>query len=593
MSTVAAEPRRSGNSAPIYPKWILPELDAPELAAFAAIAGVPAAIAALLFARGLRTAADARRFLAPEMAHLHDPYAMRGMSTAVERIQVAIRNDESIFLYGDYDVDGTTAIVLLKTAIERLGGRVRYHIPHRLRDGYGMQAEVLAQAAFEGARLVISVDTGIRAFAASEEARQQGLDLIITDHHLPDAARSLPHALAVLNPNQHGCEYPSKHLCGAGVAFKLAQALLEAHDPVRAREKLLPSFLKMLAIATVADAVPLLGENRAIVSLGLRALRRLASPGLRSLMAVAELQPQAGRLTATEIAFRLAPRINAAGRMDVASDVVELFTTRDDARAQLLAEKLDRLNNERRAAEADVLQQIDARLDAELGASGARCLVIDGEPWHRGILGIVASRIVERAHRPALVIAHENGEAHGSGRSIPGFHLLDALETCADLFTRFGGHAQAVGFALPSDRVVALRERLSAHATTAVTDTMLTQTLRCDALLPLHQITPAFYQLVERMEPFGMGNPEPVFIAMGATLTAPPLVMKERHTRLRLAQPPGSVSFSALGWRKAEHVAALGLKEGSRIDLAYRLRENTHPEFGGLELEIVDLRRSE
>ncbi len=453
MSTVAADPRQAGTTAPVYPVWTLPEPDPTAIDQFALATGLPRPLAELLFTRGLRTAAEANRFLQPDLSHLHDPYRIRGMYAAVERIQAAIRHAEPILLYGDYDVDGTTAVVLLKTAIERLGGRVRYHIPHRLRDGYGMQPEVLAGAAADGVRLVISVDTGIRAFAASEEARRHGLDLIITDHHLPDAGRSLPHALAILNPNQQDCDYPCKHLCGAAVAFKLAQALLEAHDPVRAREKLLPSFLKMLAIATVADAVPLLDENRAIVSLGIRELRRLASPGLRSLMAVSELQPGAGTLTATEIAFRLAPRINAAGRMDVASDVVELFTTRDDARARLLAEKLDRLNTERRAAEASVLQQIDAGVDAQMGLPGARCLVIDGEQWHRGILGIVASRVVERAHRPALVVAHENGEAHGSGRSIPGFHLLDALETCRDLFTRFGGHAQAVGFSLPSESV--------------------------------------------------------------------------------------------------------------------------------------------
>ncbi len=280
----------------------------------------------------MRSAAEADLFLHPRIEHLLDPYAMQGMAAAVTRVQAAIARREPILIYGDYDVDGTTAIVLLKTALEMLGGKVDFHVPHRLREGYGMQAEVLAAAAGQGVRLVISVDTGIRAFAAAEAAARLGVDLIVTDHHLAQdvpGLPGLPNALAILNPNQPGCGYVCKHLCGAGVAFKLAQALLEAWDVDRARGKILPSFLKMLAIATVADAVPLLGENRVFASVGLEQLRRPASAGLRSLMQVAKLDPAQRALTATDLAFRIAPRINAAGRMDVASEVVELFTTRD------------------------------------------------------------------------------------------------------------------------------------------------------------------------------------------------------------------------------------------------------------------------
>ena len=257
-----------------------------------------------------------------------------------------------MLLYGDYDVDGTTAVVLLKTAIEMLGGVVRFHVPHRLREGYGLQSSVLEAAYAEGARLVITVDTGMRAFAEAETARRLGLDLIITDHHLLEASEAVPHALAILNPNQPACAYPEKFLCGAAIAMKLAQALLERRDPARAREKTLPSFLKMAAIATIADAVPLKGENRIIAALGLRELRRPAGAGLRALFAAAALDPAAKPITAFDVAFRLAPRINAAGRMDVASEVVELFTTRDAARAAELASKLERLNRERRETEA-------------------------------------------------------------------------------------------------------------------------------------------------------------------------------------------------------------------------------------------------
>jgi single-stranded-DNA-specific exonuclease len=589
VSTVSSAPAYSS----LYAHWLLPSLDPAAVAALASSAGVPIPVASLLLQRGVADATQAAHFLHPALDHLLDPYGLHGMADAVARIQQAIAASEPILIYGDYDVDGTTAIVLLKTAIEILGGTVRYHIPHRLRDGYGMQAEVLTRAAAEGVRLVISVDTGIRAFAAADEAARLNLDLIVTDHHLPDAATGLPRALAVLNPNQPDCAYPCKHLCGAGVAFKLAQALLEAPaafprvDPQRAREKLLPSFLKMLVIATVADAVPLLGENRVIASLGIDGLRRPVNVGLRALLAVAQLDPAKRGLTATDIGFRIGPRINAAGRMDIASEVVELFTTRDPARARELAQKLDQLNTDRRAAEAAVLTQIDAMLAAgtvdQLG-----CLVIDGDGWHRGVLGILASRVVERTGRPALVLSHEDGEAHGSGRSIRGFHLLEALESCHDVFVRFGGHAHAVGFSLTSARVPELRERLQQHATTRLTPQILERRLDCSAELPLHQIDTPFYQSLRLLEPYGMGNEEPVFIARNVILDTPPQIMKDEHIRMRLRDD--QTVMKVLGWRWAERVRALALDAGTRIDLAYRLRMNEHPDFGGLELEIVDLR---
>jgi single-stranded-DNA-specific exonuclease len=589
VSTVSSAPAYSS----LYAHWLLPSLDPAAVAALASSAGVPIPVASLLLQRGVADANEAAQFLHPALDHLLDPYSLHGMAAAVARIQQAIAASEPILIYGDYDVDGTTAIVLLKTAIEILGGTVRYHIPHRLRDGYGMQAEVLTRAAAEGVRLVISVDTGIRAFAAADEAARLNLDLIVTDHHLPEAAMGLPQALAILNPNQPDCAYPCKHLCGAGVAFKLAQALLEAPaafprvDPQRAREKLLPSFLKMLVIATVADAVPLLGENRVIASLGIDGLRRPVNVGLRALLAVAQLDPAKRGLTATDIGFRIGPRINAAGRMDIASEVVELFTTRDPARARELAQKLDQLNTDRRAAEAAVLTQIDAMLAAgTIDHQG--CLVIDGDGWHRGVIGILASRVVARTGRPALVLSHEDGEAHGSGRSIPGFHLLEALESCHDVFVRFGGHAHAVGFSLTSARVPELRERLQQHAASKLTTQILERRLDCSAELPLSQIDIPFYQSLRLLEPYGMGNEEPVFIARNLVLDTPPQIMKDEHIRMRLRDD--QTVMKALGWRWAERVRTLALDTGSRIDLAYRLRMNEHPDFGGLELEIVDLR---
>jgi single-stranded-DNA-specific exonuclease len=582
-------------------RWIFTEPHPDEAAALAKSARLPQVLAELLVTRGITQPSEAFAFLNPEIAHLHDPFLMLGMDAAVARLERAIAAREPVLLYGDYDVDGTTAVVLLKTAIEMLGGIARFHVPHRLLEGYGLQSSVLEAAYAEGARLVITVDTGMRAFAEAETARRLGLDLIITDHHLLAVGDEVPPALAILNPNQPACAYPEKFLCGAAIAMKLAQAILERRDAARTREKSLPSFLKMAAIATIADAVPLKGENRVIAALGLRELRRPAGAGLRALFAAAALDPASKPISAFDVAFRLAPRINAAGRMDVASEVVELFTTRDAARAAELAAKLERLNRERRETEATALTAIDAMLrdDSASGAELAadRLLVIDGDGWHRGVIGILASRVVERTAKPALVVSVEDGIAYGSGRSVDGFQLLNAIESCADLFTRFGGHAFAVGFALPAASLLELKRRLRIYADEHLAAREPEQLLRIHAELPLDRITPVLVGWLRKLEPFGHGNPEPVFVARRARLLSPPRVMKERHLRLELAQdsiqpqprPGASGALRAIGWDQAARAAALGLEQGSLIDLAYRIRENQHPEYGGLEAEIAGM----
>ncbi len=543
---------------------------------------------------------------------------MLGMNEAVARVEEAIARREPMLLYGDYDVDGTTAVVLLKTAIEMLGGTVNFHVPHRLREGYGLQSSVLEAAYTRGTRLVITVDTGMRAVAEAETARRLGLDLIITDHHLPSATDSPPYAVAILNPNQPGCPYPEKSLCGAAIAFKLAQALLE-RDPVRSaparfHEKILPSFLKMAAIATIADAVPLRGENRTIAALGLKELRRPAAAGLRALFRAAALDPATKELTGFDVAFRIAPRINAAGRMDVASEVVELFTTRDAARAAELAQKLETLNLLRREAEAEALTEIDRRLAEDAELRQAPLLLMEGDNWHRGVLGILASRLVERTAKPSIVVSVEDGEAHGSGRSVDGFPLLEALEFAnsefenpafannksdnpaarAGLFTRFGGHAFAAGFSLPAERLPKLRRRLVAYATEKLASREPEHILRIHAELPLERVTPVLAGWLRRIEPLGHGNPEPVFVARGLRLLSEPRVMKERHIRLELAGPPSapgaaSARIKAVGWDWAARAAEMGLTSGSHVDLAYKIRENLHPDFGGLEAEIAGL----
>ena len=596
-------------------RWQIAIPQPEESAALAAAAHIPQVVAELLLARGIATPEAAYSFLNPEIAQLHDPFLMLGMAAAVDRLELAIARRETILLYGDYDVDGATAVVLLKTAIEMLAGTsgnngapgasgapgatVRFHVPHRLREGYGIQSSVLESAAQEGVALVISVDTGMRAFAEARRARELGLDLIVTDHHLPDAEDEIPIAIAVLNPNQSGCCYPEKSLCGAAIAFKLAQAVLQRNDERlglnRTREKIIPSFLKMVAIATVADAVPLRGENRVLAALGIRELHRPAGLGLRALFQAAGIDPATKQLTSFDLGFRLGPRINAAGRMDIAAEVVELFTTRDAARAHELAAKLERLNTERRETEAEVLRKVEGRLATDQSLNANKMLVMIGDGWHRGIIGILASRIVDRTAKPAIVVSVEDGVAYGSGRSIDGFPLLEAIETCADLYTRFGGHAFAVGFAMPAENLPEMERRLYAFAAHKLAGQEAEQILRIHAELPLDRVTPVLAGWLRKLDPLGHGNPEPIFQARNLRLAAPVRFMKERHIRLELhsSSVHSAAPIRAVGWNLAARARELQLDEGSLVHLAYRIRENDHPQYGGLEIEIAGVKPAE
>ncbi len=569
---------------------------AAELASLSGCKGLASVdtLAQLLLQRGIETGDAAARFLSPGISQLHSPYLMTGMKAAVDRLDAAIERKEGILVYGDYDVDGTTAVVILKTAIELCGGTADFHVPHRIREGYDLRGDVIERAAAAGIRLVISVDAGTRAFAAADSARRAGVDLIITDHHLP-GADGLPHAFAVVNPSQPGCEYPCKSLCGAGIAFKLAQALMERRLAHRDQSQLLLSFMKIAAIATIADSVPLVGENRVIASLGLSALRKAVNPGLKALLEVAELGGKG--LSSGEVAFRIAPRINAAGRMDVARDIIDLFSTKDSAQARDIAMRLDKLNSERQEEERRILDAIEQRLAEETALRDSYCMVIDGEGWHRGVIGITATRIVERYGRPTLIVSRDGVDAHGSGRSIPAFHLLNALESCAPLFSRFGGHAYAVGFSIPSSRIAELRSQLDSHARACLTPGDFEPTLNINAELPLESITPQFYEILRSLEPFGAGNPEPVFCA-SARVAAPPKPVGDKHVRLKLgsALTTGgngwrrALVFKAMGWRFAERVAEAKLLAGDLLDVAFTLDHNDHAEFGGIELSLRDFR---
>ncbi|HKW24921.1 MAG TPA: single-stranded-DNA-specific exonuclease RecJ [Terriglobales bacterium] len=575
-------------------RWNLRSVSGMEAQRLADEAGISPTLARLLLLRGVAGAAEAQRFLSPLLSHLHSPYAMSGMAAAVERLRAALERKEKILIYGDYDVDGTTAIVILVTAIRLCGGEADFHVPHRIREGYGMKDDVIERAASEGVRLIVSVDTGIRAFDAAQTARRVGVDLIVTDHHLPHEG-GVPEALVVLNPNQPGCQYPCKDLCGAGVAFKLAHALMEKALPDgRKLQPLLESFLKPLAIATIADAVPLVDENRVFASLGLAGLRSPVNVGLKALLEVAQLDGSRP-LNGTDVAFRLAPRLNAAGRMDVARDVIELFTTKDMVRAREIAERLNQLNSERQAEEARIVEEICRTLDDSPERREAYCIVVDGEAWHRGVIGIAATRVVERYCRPALVISRLGDEAHGSGRSIPAFHLLNALESCQELFSRYGGHAHAVGFALPAERVPQLRSAMDAYARTQLTPADFEPILNLDAELGLAKVTPELYDALCQLEPFGLGNPEPRFLARNVRVLLPARIIKDKHIKMKLAVEQNGRKFAtgipAIGWGMAERLRQEQVLAGDVLDVAFTLEHNHHPEFGGLELRLCDVVR--
>ena len=553
-------------------RWLIPQGNPQEAQALAAALGIGLPAARVLLARELGDPEAARRFLDPSLADLHPPGALRGMSEAVARLRRAIAGGEQILIYGDYDVDGTTSVVILKKAIEMAGGAASFFIPHRLRDGYGMRADVVEKAAAEGVKLIVSVDTGIRAAEVVRRANELSIDVIVTDHHLPEA--ELPPALAVLNPNRPDCAYPDKNLCGVGVAFKLVQALLASLDwPTGKLQRVIESFLKLVAIGTVADVVPLMGENRIIVKHGLSGLGDVRNPGLRALLDVAGFS--GGRVpSATSVAFRIAPRINAAGRMDTANAVIEMFLTGDPARERVLAGQLHMLNGERQQAEAEVTQQIVEECERVPIEDGQRALVFAADNWHRGILGIVASRLVTRFHRPVFVLSRdpEDGRTQGSGRSIPRFHLLEALESMSELFERFGGHRQAAGVTLASDKVALFRARFNEYAAARLTLADLAPQLEIDALLEFREIDDRSVAEVLNLAPFGCGNPAPLFAALNLEVAGPPAVMKEKHLRLSLRQNGRTLPMKA--WNFSERAAEL--QAGARVDVAFTLEDDAY-----------------
>jgi single-stranded-DNA-specific exonuclease len=537
-------------------------------------------VARLLVQRGLADPAAARKFLNPSFDDLHDPSRLADLDRAVERLLGAVARREPIAVHGDYDADGVSSTVMLRRVLELLEGDVTHFIPERLRDGYGLQPETVERLHARGIRVMVSVDCGIRSMRAAARARELGVDLIVTDHHEPDVA--LPPAFAVLNPRRPDCTYPDKDLAGVGVAFKLVQALCQRTG----RGAWLHGFAKLAAIGTLADAVPLKGENRVLARVGLEQLSEGRNTvGLQALLEVSGLTGR--RIGGDEVAFQVAPRINAAGRMrsaDLAANLLLSTGASDAARAKELAESLNAENARRREEEADIVAEARKRIERDPDIGAHNLLVVWAEGWHRGVIGIVASKLVETFARPTIVLSVDGAEAHGSGRSIPGFDLLGALERHADLFIRFGGHKQAAGMVVDASRLKELRRRLAAYANERLEPQDLVPRLTVDAPLPLGEVRGSLLQGLASLEPFGRGNLRPVFHAAPVEVTHGPRTMAKRHLRMTLQQ--GRAAFPAVAWRAAERSAIF--EQHRTLNVAFSLGEDSYRGNHFLQLIVAD-----
>ena len=539
--------------------------------------------ARLLCIRGLDDPLSARRFLAPSLEDLLDPFRLTDLPVAVDRILRAIANKERIAIHGDYDVDGVTSTVILRRALELLGADVTHFLPERLRDGYGLQPASIDRLHALGVHLVISVDCGIRGVEAAARARDLGLDLIITDHHEPDT--DLPQAVAVINPKRHDCSYPDKNLAGVGVALKLVQALCIRTG----HTNWLPAFVKVAAIGTLADVVPLTGENRVIAKLGLEMLSKGPHKvGLRSLLDVCGLTGK--EIDSYHIGFVLAPRVNAAGRMSSPDIAARLLLASDEAmgdEARELALQLDAENIRRQQEEAEIVAAARKAVETDLDVGSRTVIVVAGEGWHRGVIGIVASKLVDAFHRPAIVISTDGDVAHGSCRSIPSFNMLGALESCGEVMSKFGGHKQAAGLTMASDRVRELRARVNDFADGCLHPDDLRPRIWIDGALGFKSIDEQVASELTALAPFGAGNPRPIFRASGVEIVDGPRRLKERHLKMAFRQD-GRV-MRGIAWRASEREEFV-TEHRTAIDLAFSLEQDTWNGERYLQLSIADFK---
>jgi single-stranded-DNA-specific exonuclease len=568
---------------PVPPVWNTKPHDETAAAALAQALGVSAVTARLLAIRGITDPDEASRFMHPTLDQLYDPFRLAGLECAADRLAVAIAGRERIAVHGDYDVDGITSTVILRRALELLGADVGHFIPERLTDGYGLQPGTIDRLHAEGVKLIVSVDCGIRAPEAARRARQLGVDLIITDHHEPDD--ELPDACAVVNPKRHDCTYPDKNLAGVGVALKLVQALCARAG----KSAWLPAFVKIASIGTLADVVPLIGENRIIAKLGLQMLTKGPHKvGLRALLDAAGLSGKT--IDSYHIGFMVAPRINAAGRMSTPDIATRLLLASDEGmadEARALAEQLEAENTRRRQEDQDILARAKKIVETDPDVGARSVLVVAGEGWHRGVIGIVASKLVDAYYRPAIVLSIDGDIAHGSCRSITGFNMLACLESCAPLMKRFGGHKAAAGLQLDTSRIKEFRQAVNEHADAILGPDDLRPSLWLDGPLALADINERVMSEFAALAPFGPGNPRPKFHTGGVAIVDGPRLLKERHLKMTLKQS-GRI-LRAIQWNAAEREPGLiARKDG--VEIAYTVEENEYLGTKYVELRLEDFR---
>jgi single-stranded-DNA-specific exonuclease len=560
-------------------RWILP--DPPDGAAVAALVEalhLPASVCRLLHARGYSEPAAAKRFLRPRFDQLHDPSLMLGLDTAVQRLARALAAGEVIFVHGDYDVDGMASTAILTRTLRALGGRVEPFVPHRVEDGYDLSGAGVRAAIAAGAGVVITADCGTNAHASVRALTAAGIDVIISDHHL--SSGPMPECLAVLNPRQPGCAYPDKDLAAAGVVFKLALALTRH---LGANEAPVMELLDLVALATVADVAPLRGENRVLVRYGLRLLANSPTPGLRAMVRAAGLEGTP--LTAGRVGFILAPRLNAVGRIGHPMRGVELLTTRSEADAARIARELEDLNRQRQDLDRATLAQVRSMADA-LDLDETYGIVLADEGWHPGVIGIVASRLVEDVARPVLLVAVSGQEGRGSGRSIPAFDLHAGLAACADVLVRYGGHRAAAGVTVARDRIPEFAERFNAVARERLRAEDLVSEVRVDLEVSIDDITPELEGYLRHFEPFGMGNPAPALLARGVRLVGPARAVAQDGVKLRLEYAMGALD--AVAWGAAHRLPELGA--GGPVDVVFRVERDEWQGVNRVQAKVTDFR---
>jgi single-stranded-DNA-specific exonuclease len=575
-------------------RWRLKPHDPARIAALSREANLPPLVAQLLLNRGIDDRAQAVTFLQAKLAGLHDPECLPGAAEAAERIIRAVKDHRQIVIYGDYDVDGVCGTSILWACLRLAGAEhVDYYIPHRVEEGYGVNPEALRRLKTEnGAELIVTVDCGISAVDEAKLARALGVELIITDHHTPGP--DLPEAAVIVHPGLPESRYPCKDLCGAAVAFKVAWQVCKGFGDGKKASPHLRDFLVqsigLVALATVADVVPLGGENRILVRHGLSGIYAAPTVGMRALMEVTGCLGKK-RLTAGTVGFGLAPRINAAGRLERAMKAVEMLTTGDTVVARELAAELDQCNTRRQEVEKAIVDEAHAMIKAQGGLGDRGAIVLGREGWHPGVIGIVASRLAETYHRPAIVVALNEPLSQGSARSISGFNLYEAIKACSEGLTGFGGHSAAAGMKLPAANFPAFAERFDHHCRSALTAEQLQKVLVIDAEVPLGMLSTRIVEEIDALEPYGIGNPKPLLVASRVRIVGEPRIVGDRKNHLQFRVAQGSAVVSAIGWNLAER--GRKLSANTLCSLAFHPEINEWNGRREVQLHIKDFQLEE